>query len=99
MTLLNPVSSPAVTKFNAHCHFTPGSVRSSPPGTITGMSITGTGSAPRKFAHLHQHTDYSLLDGAARIKELIRWVKEVKTDEQDVAVTVHVNMLVEVPVI
>jgi len=31
--------------------------------------------APTRFAHLHQHTAYSLLDGAARIKELIARVK------------------------
>ena len=28
--------------------------------------------APRRFAHLHQHTQYSLLDGAARIKDLLK---------------------------
>ena len=24
------------------------------------------------FAHLHVHTEYSLLDGASRVKELVR---------------------------
>ena len=29
------------------------------------------------FAHLHMHTEYSLLDGACRIKDLVRRVKEL----------------------
>ncbi len=39
------------------------------------------------FAHLHLHTEYSLLDGACRIKELIAAVKELKQDA--VAITDH----------
>ena len=45
-----------------------------------------------KFAHLHQHTAYSLLDGAARIKDLMHWVKEVSPDDPTVAMTDHGNM-------
>src|SRR5690606_41950079 len=45
-----------------------------------------------RFSHLHQHTDYSLLDGAARIKDLIAWVKEVSPDDPAVAMTDHGNM-------
>ena len=30
-----------------------------------------------RFAHLHQHTQFSLLDGAARLKDLLKWVKQV----------------------
>ena len=30
----------------------------------------------RDFAHLHVHTEYSLLDGVARIKKLVKTVKE-----------------------
>lgn len=52
-------------------------VRSRGGGTtgviLNPMSLQG----PQRFSHLHQHTDYSLLDGAARIKDLISWVKEV----------------------
>ncbi len=48
--------------------------------------------APTRFAHLHQHTAYSLLDGAARIKDLIKWVKEVSPDDPAVAMTDHGNM-------
>ena len=45
-----------------------------------------------KFAHLHQHTAYSLLDGAARIKDLMKWVKEVSPENPVVAMTDHGNM-------
>src|SRR5690606_12912353 len=45
-----------------------------------------------RFAHLHQHTAYSLLDGAARIKELVEWVKETSPDRPAVAMTDHGNM-------
>ena len=30
----------------------------------------------KKFVHLHLHTEYSLLDGLARIKKLVKMVKE-----------------------
>lgn len=46
----------------------------------------------KKFAHLHQHTAYSLLDGAARIKDLIKWIKEVSPENPAVAMTDHGNM-------
>ncbi|MEX2535841.1 MAG: DNA polymerase III subunit alpha [Trueperaceae bacterium] len=49
-------------------------------------------SEQRSFAHLHQHTAYSLLDGAARIKDLISWAKEVSPDNPAVAMTDHGNM-------
>jgi DNA polymerase III subunit alpha len=48
--------------------------------------------APRRFAHLHQHTAYSLLDGAARIEDLVAWVKQVTPDEPALAMTDHGNM-------
>ena len=44
-----------------------------------------------KFAHLHQHTQFSLLDGAAKLDELINWVKET-TDEPALATTDHGNL-------
>jgi DNA polymerase III subunit alpha len=47
---------------------------------------------PTRFAHLHQHTAYSLLDGAARIKDLMAWVKEVTPDNPSLAMTDHGNM-------
>ena len=42
------------------------------------------------FVHLHCHTEYSLLDGACRIKELVRRVKECGMEA--VAITDHGNM-------
>jgi len=43
-----------------------------------------------KFAHLHLHSVYSLLDGAIRIKDLVKEVKKMGMDS--VAVTDHGNM-------
>ncbi len=48
--------------------------------------------SPTRFAHLHQHTAYSLLDGAARIKDLMKWVKEVSPSDAAVAMTDHGNL-------
>ncbi len=43
--------------------------------------------ATDKFAHLHVHTEFSMLDGAARVQDL---VKAVAADEQPaVAITDH----------
>lgn len=43
-----------------------------------------------KFVHLHVHTEYSLLDGSIRIKDLIRQTKELGMDA--VAITDHGSM-------
>ncbi len=45
---------------------------------------------PGDFVHLHLHTQYSLLDGANRVKELVQKVKATGMDA--VAVTDHGNM-------
>ena len=46
--------------------------------------------ADTPYAHLHVHTEYSMLDGAARLKELF---KEVKANGMThVAMTDHGNM-------
>ncbi|MBQ7477899.1 MAG: PHP domain-containing protein, partial [Selenomonadaceae bacterium] len=42
------------------------------------------------FVHLHVHTEYSLLDGASRIKDLIGAVKKLGMDA--IAITDHGNM-------
>ena len=42
------------------------------------------------FTHLHVHTEYSLLDGASRIGELIARTKELGMDS--IAITDHGNM-------
>ncbi|MEZ5357950.1 MAG: DNA polymerase III subunit alpha [Candidatus Zixiibacteriota bacterium] len=42
------------------------------------------------FVHLHNHTQYSLLDGASRVKDLITTVKNLKMPA--IAITDHGNM-------
>ena len=42
------------------------------------------------FAHLHVHTEYSLLDGFSNIKKLVKRVKEL--DMSAVAITDHGNL-------
>lgn len=39
------------------------------------------------FAHLHLHTEYSLLDGANRIKPLVKRLKELGFTHAAVTVT------------
>ena len=39
------------------------------------------------FVHLHVHTEYSLLDGACRIRQLVQRVKEL--GQTAVAITDH----------
>lgn len=41
----------------------------------------------KKFTHLHVHTEYSLLDGACRIEELVKKAKEL--DMTSLAITDH----------
>ena len=40
-----------------------------------------------KFVHLHVHTEYSLLDGASRIEDLIIQTKKLEMDS--IAITDH----------
>src|SRR6516164_6432816 len=49
-----------------------------------------TMSSARSFVHLHCHSHYSLLDGASRIPELVRRVKEQGMNA--VALTDHGNL-------
>ena len=42
------------------------------------------------FVHLHLHTEYSLLDGAIRVKDLFKFAKE--NNMPAVAITDHGNM-------
>lgn len=44
----------------------------------------------KDFVHLHMHTEYSLLDGANRIKELPKYIKSLGMNS--VAITDHGNM-------
>ena len=41
------------------------------------------------FVHLHNHTEYSMLDGAARIKQLV--AKAAKLEMPAIAMTDHGN--------
>jgi len=43
-----------------------------------------------EFAHLHVHTQYSMLDGAVKVKDLVKRVAAAKM--KSVAVTDHGNM-------
>jgi DNA polymerase III subunit alpha len=43
-----------------------------------------------EFVHLHLHTQYSLLDGACRIPEILAIAKSYKMDS--LAITDHGNM-------
>ncbi|MFA5104060.1 MAG: DNA polymerase III subunit alpha [Candidatus Margulisiibacteriota bacterium] len=45
---------------------------------------------PRDFVHLHVHSEFSLLDGASRLEDIIKRVKELGMEA--VAVTDHGNM-------
>ena len=47
------------------------------------------------FVHLHNHSDYSLLDGAQRIDQLVNTIDDLKMDS--VALTEHGNMFSVVP--
>ena len=42
------------------------------------------------FVHLHNHSEYSLLDGLSKIPEIVRRVKEL--DMKAIAITDHGNM-------
>ena len=43
-----------------------------------------------EFVHLHNHSEYSMLDGACRISDMIQWA--VKNSAPAVALTDHGNM-------
>ena len=51
--------------------------------------LSGDAAGVSDFAHLHLHTQYSLLDGAIRTKDLCRVVRE--RGMKSVAVTDHGN--------
>ena len=42
------------------------------------------------FVHLHLHSEYSLLDGACKIKEIAKYVNSI--GQSAVALTDHGNM-------
>ena len=48
-----------------------------------------------EFVHLHNHSDYSLLDGAQRVDQLVNTIDELNMDS--VALTEHGNMFSVLP--
>ena len=48
-----------------------------------------------EFVHLHNHSDYSLLDGAQRIDQMINTIDDLNMDT--VALTEHGNMFSAIP--
>ena len=48
-----------------------------------------------EFVHLHNHSDYSLLDGAQRIDQLVNTIDDLNMDA--VALTEHGNMFSVLP--
>ncbi|KXL52874.1 DNA polymerase III subunit alpha [Anaerotignum neopropionicum] len=51
------------------------------------MEFSENSNDTKPFAHLHVHTEYSLLDGSAKIKELVQRTKELGMDS--IAITDH----------
>ena len=45
---------------------------------------------PAEFVHLHNHSDYSLLDGAQTVQTLVNTIDDLQMDA--VALTEHGNM-------
>ncbi|MFO0826643.1 MAG: DNA polymerase III subunit alpha [Phycisphaerales bacterium] len=62
----------------------------SPGHTSAVTAAAGDGPRPPVFAHLHLHTEYSLLDGGNRVDRLLAHVKALGMDA--VAVTDHGNL-------
>ncbi len=56
--------------------------------------VSDDAATAHQFVHLHLHSEYSLLDGANRLKPLVHRVKELGMDS--VAVTDHGNMFAAV---
>ena len=48
-----------------------------------------------EFVHLHNHSDYSLLDGAQRVDQLVNTIDDLNMDS--LALTEHGNMFSVVP--
>src|SRR5580704_1339713 len=54
------------------------------------LAVLPTSPMPADFVHLHAHTQYSMLDGAVKVKDLVKRVKAAGM--RAVAVTDHANM-------
>ena len=51
------------------------------------MTSSGSG---KSFTHLHQHTEYSMLDGAARVRDVV--ATAIRDGQPAIAITDHGNM-------
>src|SRR5512140_409874 len=60
------------------------------PSSAPSIPDNGKIGPPMSFAHLHVHTEYSMLDGFSNIKKLVKRVKEL--DMKHVAITDHGTM-------
>ena len=66
------------------------------PGGVNGPSSgriidrPRTASVPKSFTHLHVHTEYSMLDGAARVGDIV--AKAAADGQPAVGITDHGNM-------
>ncbi|MDQ3310658.1 MAG: PHP domain-containing protein, partial [Actinomycetota bacterium] len=55
-----------------------------------GASVNWEGNVGEPFTHLHVHTEYSMLDGAARLPELV--AKAIADGQPALGITDHGNM-------
>ncbi|MDE0085129.1 MAG: DNA polymerase III subunit alpha [Candidatus Poribacteria bacterium] len=59
-------------------------------GTSTKQGNVISSSTASEFVHLHNHSEYSLLDGACRIPDMVQWA--IENSSPSVALTDHGNM-------
>ena len=59
-------------------------------GASTGQGNMISPSTASEFVHLHNHSEYSLLDGACRIPDMVQWA--IENSSPAVALTDHGNM-------
>src|SRR5580700_774048 len=76
---------PPLPASRTHHHRHPGKMNMPPPVNTRDPSM-----AAQPFVHLHNHTDYSLLDGACEIDQLMQVVGAQKMPA--VAMTDHGNL-------
>jgi DNA polymerase-3 subunit alpha len=55
----------------------------------------GVGVSPRSFVHLHNHSQYSLLDGVSKVKDIVTTARDLKMPA--VALTDHGNLFGAIP--
>lgn len=58
--------------------------------TKTKQDILASNNTSGEFVHLHNHSEYSLLDGACRIPDMVQWA--IENSSPAIALTDHGNM-------